>query len=292
MEVKVFGEGIERVGVRAITDNIYWVTHCLGDHAREYYLNYFEMLPNADEYTGQRVVDYPFSAFLILDEKNLLIDTGAPTQRENTMRAIEHLLGERTLDYIWISHMELPHAGNAVPINRRYPHAQLVTAGGGDQYYTLHGLTKALQVSPGDVLELGRHTLEMIDPVFLDHGFSQWAYERHSGMFVSIDWAHNLHEPAKGQCFQFLDEMMAGDYTPELYVDDVRINAWYQFPWLAFTDPDEIAAAVDRVFEEYDVRIFAPSHGNIIRKDVQNYVGYIREGMRQAAEMPFYLGPD
>ena len=132
----------------------------------------------------------------------------------------------------------------------------------------------------------------MVDPIFIDHGFSQWAFEQHSGMLFSIDWGLNLHEPALGQCFQFMDEIMAGDYTPEIYTDDIKINSRFQFPWLAFTDPDEIAAAVDRFFEEYDVRIFAPSHANIIRKDVKNYVGCIREGMRQAAEMPFYLWPD
>ena len=100
MDVKMFGEGIERVGVRAITDDIYWISHCLGDHAGEYYDNYFDLLPGDDK-NKERVVDAPFSAFLIMDEKNLLIDTGAPTQRENTMQAIEHLLGERALDYIW-----------------------------------------------------------------------------------------------------------------------------------------------------------------------------------------------
>ena len=131
----------------------------------------------------------------------------------------------------------------------------------------------------------------MIDPLFVDHGFSQWTYEHHSGVFVSIDWGHNLHEPARGQCFQFLEEMMAGDYTPELYMDDVRVNMWYQFPWLAFTAPDEIAAAVERVFEQYDVRIFAPCHGNVIRRDVHKYTGYIGEAMRPAAELPFYSGP-
>lgn len=130
----------------------------------------------------------------------------------------------------------------------------------------------------------------MIDTLFVDHGFSQWTYEHHNGMFVSIGRGHNLHEPARGQRFQFLDETMAGDYTPALYMHDVRVNMWYQFPWLAFTDPDEIAAAVDRVFEQYNVRIFAPSHGNVIRRDVHKYVGYIREAMLQAAEIPFYTG--
>ncbi len=282
--LKVFGAGMERVAVRPITPDIYWITHCLGDLAGQYYRDYFAFLPNAEDYAGHRIVDFPFSAFLIVDEKTLLIDTGAPRQEENTMKALQAALAGRSLDYIWISHIELPHAGNAPAILREHPNACLVTMRGGD-HYELHSLQDALQVSPGDVLELGRHSLEMIDPLFVDHGLSQWAYERHTGLLFTADWGHNLHEPACGQCFQFMDEMMTGDYTTELFVDDVKVNAWYQFPWLVWTDPDEIAAAVDDLFRRYNVRIFAPSHGNIIRKDVGRYVGLLQEGMRRAAAM-------
>jgi flavorubredoxin len=288
MDTTVFGAGLDRVAVRQITPHIYWLTHCLGNLARAYYADYFSLLPNADDYTGQRIVDYPFSAFLIVDEASLLIDTIAPTQKANTLKALAHVLGDRSLDYIWISHIELPHAGNAPAIQSQYPGAKLVTVSEGD-HYELHGLEEAIQVSPGDVIELGRHTIEMVDPLFVDHGLSQWAYEPTTGFFFSADWGHNLHEPARGQCFMFLDEMEAGGYSPEQFVDDVKVNAWYQFPWLAWTDPNEIAAAVEGLFEQYDVRIFAPSHGNIIRKNVDQYIELLKEGMRQAAAMAYQL---
>ena len=127
----------------------------------------------------------------------------------------------------------------------------------------------------------------MVDPLFVDHGLSQWLYERTTGMFFSADWGHNLHEPACNQCFMFVDEMMADGYTPELFVDDVKVNAWYQFPWLAWSDPNEIAGAVEQLFKQYDIKIFAPSHGNVIRKDVDQYIELWIEGMRRAAAMPF-----
>lgn len=288
MDIKLFGEGLERVAIRPITADIYWITHCLGDQAQDYYADYFSLLPNADDYTDHRIVDYPFSAFLIVDEKSLLIDTIAPRQRQNVLKALAHILGDRSLHYIWISHIELPHAGNAAAIKRQYPEANLVTVRGGD-HYELHSLENARQVSPGDVMALGKHTLEIVDPLFVDHGLSQWAYERTTGLFFSADWGHNLHEPACGECFMFVDEMMDHGYTAERFIDDVKVNAWYQFPWLAWTDPNEIAAAVDRLFKQYDVKIFAPSHGNIIRQDVNRYVDLLQEGMRQAAAMPFQL---
>ena len=72
-------------------------------------------------------------------------------------------------------------------------------------------------------------------------------------------------------------------------MDDVKINAWYQFPWLVWSDPDRVANAVERLFERYDIKIFAPSHGNIIRRDIASYILPLKEGMRQAAMMPRHL---
>jgi flavorubredoxin len=290
MTTTIFGAGLERVAVRAITPDIFWITHCLGDLAQEYYAEYFALLPasRAAGYSGHRIVDYPFSAFLIRDEKCLLIDTLAPRQQANLIRALELCLGEQALDYIWISHVELPHAGNTPAIQRRYPNARIVAAAvavDDGEHYALHGLADAQLVSPGQTIELGRHSLETVEALFVDHGLSMWAYERRSGMLFTADWGHNLHEPTRGECFMFLDEMEAGGYSRALHRDDIKVNAWFQFPWLRWTNPDEIAQAVDQLFKRYDVKILAPSHGNVIRRNVGQYVEVLKEGMRQAAAL-------
>ncbi len=288
MTAKVFGEGLNRVGVREIVPDVFWLTHCLGDLAKDIYADYFALLPNPEAYVSDRVVDYPFSAFLFRDERSCLIDTIGPAQRESVMAALDYVLGARPLDYVWISHVELPHAGNTPAIQQRHPGVQLVTMRGGD-HYALHGLEGALLMAPGDSLPLGRHTLETVDALFVDHGLSQWAFERTTGLMFAADWGHNLHAPARGECFRFLDEMVAHGYTDEQFLEDVKVNAWYQFPWLAWADPAELAAAVDGLFARYAVKIFAASHGNIIRRDMQRYLPLLREGMCQAASMPFPL---
>jgi hypothetical protein len=70
-------------------------------------------------------------------------------------------------------------------------------------------------------------------------------------------------------------------------VEDVKVPAWSQFPWLAWTEPDEIASAVAGLFDQYQVKIFGPSHGNVIRRDFGRFVPLLEEGMRRAAAMPF-----
>jgi hypothetical protein len=81
--------------------------------------------------------------------------------------------------------------------------------------------------------------------------------------------------------------MMADSYDERLFVDDVKVNAWYQFPWLAWCEAEELATAVAQLFQQYDVKIFAPSHGNVIRQDVTHYIPLLQEGMRRAAAMPY-----
>ncbi len=285
-EAKIFGDGLGRVAVRAITPNIFWLTHCLGVLAQDYYKEYFAVLPNAADYAGDRIVDYPFSAFLIVDEKSLLIDTCGPKQKEAFLDAVQFCLDGRQLDYIWISHVELPHAGNTGALKQIWPSSQVVTVAGGENY-ELHGLENALTAAPSDVIDLGEHSVEMVDALFVDHGLSQWLFERKTGMMFTADWAHNLHEPAKCHCFKFLDEMFEAGYDAKTHVEDIKVNAWYQFPWLAWCDADILCEAIDDLFDQYDVKILAPSHGNPIRKDFKQFIPALRDGMRMAAEMPF-----
>ena len=128
----------------------------------------------------------------------------------------------------------------------------------------------------------------MVDALFVDHGLSQWLYEQKTGMLFTADWGHNLHEPDCGQCFQFMDEMLgSANYSEALMIDDIKVNAWYQFPWLAWAEGERILAAIDELFAQYDVKILAPSHGNVIRYEAGQYVEHLKEGMRRAVDLPF-----
>ena len=54
------------------------------------------------------------------------------------------------------------------------------------------------------------------------------------------------------------------------------------FSWLRWADPEETVAAIDKFYETYDIHIFAPSHTNVIRKDLPRYMESLREAMRMA----------
>ena len=56
-----------------------------------------------------------------------------------------------------------------------------------------------------------------------------------------------------------------------------------------WADPEETIAAIDKFYETYDIRILAPSHTNVIRKDLPRYLESPREAMRMAITGDFHL---
>lgn len=279
MSTKVYGSGADRVGVRQITPNIYWICHCAGAEAARLNRGFASDFARVNPKFDPEANDIIYSSYLFLDDKTFLIDTLGPAQHKTVIEALADLLGDRPLDYLWISHTELPHAANTAAIRRAYPEVEVLTVGGHD-HYEVHGLGDAKQLDYGDRVELGQHSIEIIEPLFVDHALTQWIYEHNTGFLCPVDWALNAHN--EHQCFRFMDEMEEVGYSAERFGHDVSITNCVVFAWLRWADPDQVVAAIDRFYDKYDIRIFAPSHTNVIRENLPQYLGALREAMRVA----------
>ena len=180
VKAKIYGEGVSRVGVRPITDHIYWISHCIGPGAARHNGGFAADFARVNPHFDPHANDIFYNSYLFLDEKSLLIDTLGPAQHETVLEALADLLDDRSLDFLWISHTELPHAANTAGIRRAWPEVEVLTVAGHDQY-ALHGLGDARLLAFGDTIDLGAHEIEIIEPLFLDHALTQWLYEKTSG---------------------------------------------------------------------------------------------------------------
>jgi flavorubredoxin len=279
MNIKIFGEGLSRVGIRQITPQIYWICHCIGKGADKINGGFAADFAKANPLLDPEAGDIIYSSYLFLDKKTFLIDTLAPSQHDTILEALDHLLDGRKLDYLWISHTELPHAGNTAALCRAHPEVEILTVGGHD-HYEIHGLGNARKLEHGDRLDLGEHKIEIIEPIFVDHALTQWVYEHKTGFLCPVDWALNVHN--EHQCFRFMDEMEEVGYSAEQFMEEVSTTNRVVFAWLRWADPDEMVAAIDRFYENYDIKIFAPSHTQVIRKDLPKYMGALRQAMHKA----------
>lgn len=120
---------------------------------------------------------YDSNIYLVIgDDKVALIDTGTGFEAETSLWAIRSILGNRGIDYIFLTHRHFDHVGGVVHIIERYH--PMVFAGHldaeplrmGDSESTM-GTTfcgtipclDIISVKDGDTIDLGGHVLQVIE---------------------------------------------------------------------------------------------------------------------------------
>jgi flavorubredoxin len=106
---------------------------------------------------------FSFNQFLIQDEKNILIHTGAVQQFQAVVESVNKVVDVKRLSYVFISHFESDECGalsNLLAVNPSLiPVCSAVTA----RQFSGFGLPGTPQiVKPGDELSLGKHKLSFI----------------------------------------------------------------------------------------------------------------------------------
>ena len=131
--------------VRNVTDDLYWVG------ANDHRLALFENI-----HPIPRGVSY--NAYLLLDEQTVLFDTVDWSACRQLLENVEHLLGERPLDYLVINHMEPDHCATLGDLLRRWPNVQVVanakTVPMIGQFFDCDISDRTVVVKEGDTLTL------------------------------------------------------------------------------------------------------------------------------------------
>ncbi len=107
-----------------------------------------------------------YNSYLIVDEKIAVMDTVDARKTDEWVSNLEKELGDRTPDYLVISHLEPDHAGNIKLLIEKYPSITLVgnakTFAMMPQFFEVDESVEKIVVKEGDSLELGSHTLNFI----------------------------------------------------------------------------------------------------------------------------------
>ena len=100
--------------VRKVTDDLYWVG------ANDHRLHLFENI-----HPIPRGVSY--NAYLLLDEQSVLFDTVDWSAYRQLQDNLDHLLGDKPLDWLVVNHMEPDHGASVEQILRRYPKVKVIS---------------------------------------------------------------------------------------------------------------------------------------------------------------------
>ncbi len=200
----------------------------------------------------------PQNAYLLADEASLLFDTLSPASTDAVLDELDGLLDDG-LDYLIVSHPDVPHAGNAGAILEAYPEATLVAPRYGNAHDLYH-LGDADLVGAGDGIDLGRFEVAFHEAAFPDAALHVWMTERTTGTLFPVDW---LGYPNRGaEVLRFPDEFETALTVDRLVQFHGRVLFWFQY-----VDVDRVQTEIDRLIDRYDPELVAPGHGNPIRED-------------------------
>ena len=103
-----------------------------------------------------------YNSYLIRDEKVALIDTVDIAFTDVFLKKLDVLLGDKTIDYLVINHMEPDHSGALLFLLNKYPNIQLVgNARTADMLQGFYNITNNVMViKDNEELSLGKNTLK------------------------------------------------------------------------------------------------------------------------------------
>lgn len=226
-----------------ITDSVYYV----GVNDRD--LDLFEgqyIIPNGVSY----------NSYVIMDEKIAIMDMVDKRKAEDWFTNLEEVLGDRTPEYLIISHMEPDHSANLAEVLEKYPDIRIVSNaklfGMLPQFFDVDITDRSVVVKEGDTLELGSHTLNFIMAPMVHWPEVMVTYESQDKILFSADGFGK---------FGALDA--DEDWACEARRYYFNIVGKYGMPVQTLLKK---AAALD-------IKIICPLHGPVLSENLDYYIG-------------------
>lgn len=245
-----------------ITDNIYYI----GVNDRETYL--FENLWPLDKGVS-------YNSYLINDEKIAIIDTVKNTKIGDFIEKIQSQIGDKTIDYLIINHMEPDHSGAIKEITEKYPNITIV--GNKKTFDILESFYGKMEnyhvVDDGDILNLGSHQLKFYLTPMVHWPETMMTYEIKNKVIFTGD-AFGGFGTLDGGIFD--DEVNLEFYTDEIrrYYSNIvgKYGAMVQKALKKLKD------------ETVDIKVVAPTHGPVWRSNPDTIIKYYDLWSRGEAE--------
>ena len=233
--------------VKKITSDMYWIG------ASDRRLALFENV-----YPIPRGVSY--NAYVLLDERTVLLDTVDRSVSELFFENLEHVLADRKLDYLVVNHMEPDHCATIAEVVRRYPEVQIVcnkkTVQMIKQFFNFDIDSRAVIVGEMDTLTTGRHTLAFVMAPMVHWPEAMVTYDTTDKILYSAD-AFGTFGAINGNIFA--DEV---NFETE-YLDDAR----RYYTNIVGKYGNQVQALL-RKAATIEIGMICPLHGPIWRKNI------------------------
>lgn len=258
---------------REIRPDIHWIMEC-GPDRSGFVEDGVDGRP--EWYDPEQELHIPNCVYLLTDERSILFDTLSPAASDQILDELDDLLDDG-LDYLAVSHPDVPHAGNTRRILERYPECTLIAPRYGTAHELYH-LDDAIRVGAGDSLDLGRYTVDFHEATFPDAALHMWVSERETETLFTVDWFGFPHRADEDMHFvEEFDHPLDADRLVQFHG---RVMFWYHY-----VDVPKVQREIQRVIRDYDPEIVAPAHGNPVRTDATDYLNLMPDVVAELNEM-------
>lgn len=197
-----------------------------------------------------------YNSYIILDEKTAIFDTVDKRATENWFSNVKEALGERTPDYLIVSHMEPDHAANIARFAKAYPDTTIVgnakTFPMIKQFFDINLDNKTLVVKEGDTLSLGRHTLKFFMAPMVHWPEVMVTYEETEKILFSADGFGTFG----------VNSGLKEQWTEEAARYYLNIVGKYGV---------QVQALLKKA-STLDIRMICPLHGPVLKEDLSFYL--------------------
>jgi len=201
---------------------------------------------------------FPMNSMVIRGREPVIVDTGAPANREAWLRDVSSVVDLDDVKWIFLSHDDRDHSGNLVAALEACPNATLLTTWFSvgrmfEEWAT--PLDRCRFLNCEDVIDIGDRRIVAIRPPVFDNPTSRALFDEKTGVFWSVDtFATNMAglmtDAADHQGEAFREGQLLGSRL---------VAAWH--PWL---DEGKFCAHVQRV-QSLPIDVIAGCHTPAIR---------------------------
>ena len=233
--------------VKKMTDDLYWVG---GSDRRLALFENVYPIPNGVSY----------NAYLLLDEKTVLLDTVDRSIADLFFENVAHVLNGRKLDYVIVNHMEPDHCAVLQDLVLRYPEVKIVcnakTVTMIRNFFTFDIDSRAVIVKEMDTLCTGRHTFAFVMAPMVHWPEAMVSYDATTKTLFSADAFGTF-----------------GALNGNLYADEVNFKTEYladarrYYTNIVGKYGTQVQALLKKA-ATIEIETICPLHGPVWRKDI------------------------
>lgn len=234
-----------------LAQNVWWVGAIDPD------LRIFDIIMRAEHGTS-------YNSYIVKGtQASAVIETVKNGFFDEFLANIKSVVDPTQIKYIVLNHMEPDHSGSIGELLKIAPEAKIVVSKTGEHFIKniLNYEPNLIKVGDGDQIDLGGKTLRFISAPFLHWPDSMFTYLAEDQILFDCDFLGS----------HYADPMLFGDLTSDFFNDFKYYYDHIMRPFKRY-----VLQALEKL-EKYPLKIVAPGHGPLIRRDIPEYIKCYRD---------------